>query len=140
LDPLRDDLIRRVGHSHGIATEAIRELILTELHRLAETLSSKQRRTAARFAWDVRMAFRGAHIFRPEICPVVRRDQAQHQQLTNAIAEVAVGQFSGAVGNYAHLNPQVELLACKNLDLTPVNISTQVIQRDRHAQFLSVLA
>jgi len=44
------------------------------------------------------------------------------------------------VGNYAHLDPAVEELACKHLELRPVNISTQVIQRDRHAQFMFVIA
>jgi len=62
------------------------------------------------------------------------------ERLTNAIKEVSVGQFSGAVGNFAHLSPEIEELACKYLDLSPANVSTQVIQRDRHAFFMSVLA
>jgi len=60
--------------------------------------------------------------------------------LEDAIKLVSVGQFSGAVGNYAHLDPQVEVRACRHLELNPVNISTQVIQRDRHAQFLFTIA
>ena len=44
------------------------------------------------------------------------------------------------MGNFAHLDPQVEELACKYLDLEPVKVSTQVIQRDRHASFLCELA
>jgi adenylosuccinate lyase len=62
------------------------------------------------------------------------------ERLLEAIDTISVGQLSGAVGNYAHLDPQVEEIACKYLELKPVNISTQVIQRDRHAFFLSVLA
>ena len=57
-----------------------------------------------------------------------------------AIEIVSVGQISGAVGNYAHLSPKVEEIACHHLDLKPVNIATQVIQRDRIAEFMNVLA
>ncbi len=61
-------------------------------------------------------------------------------RLENAIKTISVGQFSGAVGNYAHISPEIEKKACEYLKLKPVNISTQVIQRDRHAEYLSVLA
>ena len=57
-----------------------------------------------------------------------------------AIATVSVGQISGAVGKYAHLSPEIESIACKYLNLDPVNIATQVIQRDRISQFMSTLA
>ncbi len=66
--------------------------------------------------------------------------QRNLKRLDNAIAVISVGQYSGAVGNYAHLSPEIEKIACAHLDLQPVNISTQVIQRDRHAEFMSVLA
>jgi len=61
-------------------------------------------------------------------------------RMETAVERVSVGQISGAVGNYAHLSPVIEELTCGHLDLTPVNISTQVIQRDRIAEFLYVLA
>ena len=61
-------------------------------------------------------------------------------RMETAVERVSVGQISGAVGNYAHLSPAIEELTCGHLDLTPVNISTQVIQRDRIAEFLYVLA
>ncbi|PID29053.1 MAG: adenylosuccinate lyase [Candidatus Cloacimonadota bacterium] len=57
-----------------------------------------------------------------------------------AIKTISVGQISGAVGNYAHLSPEVEKKTCEYLGLKPVNIATQVIQRDRHAEFMSALA
>ncbi len=66
--------------------------------------------------------------------------QRNIQRLNNAIDHIAVGQISGAIGNYAHLSPEIEEIACKHLDLEPVNISTQVIQRDRIAEFTGVLA
>jgi adenylosuccinate lyase len=53
---------------------------------------------------------------------------------------VAVGQLSGAVGTFAHLPPSVETDACRALGLEPAPVSSQVIQRDRHAELLSVLA
>ena len=57
-----------------------------------------------------------------------------------AIEMISVGQISGAVGNYAHLPIEVETYVCKKLGLKPVNISTQVIQRDRYAEYLSSIA
>ena len=57
-----------------------------------------------------------------------------------AIEAISVGQISGAVGNYAHLSMEVENYVCKKLGLKPVNISTQIIQRDRYAEYLSTLA
>ena len=57
-----------------------------------------------------------------------------------AIETISVGQISGAVGNYAHLPIEVETYVCKKLGLKPVNISTQVIQRDRYAEYLSSIA
>ena len=61
-------------------------------------------------------------------------------RMKSAIETVSVGQISGAVGNYAHLSPKVEEIACRYLDLKPVNIATQVIQRDRISEFMNVLA
>ena len=53
---------------------------------------------------------------------------------------VAVGAISGAVGSYSNIDPFVERYICERLGLTPEPVSTQVVPRDRHAQFLAVLA
>ncbi len=53
---------------------------------------------------------------------------------------VSVGKISGAVGTFAHLDPAIEADVCRRLDLKPADISSQVIQRDRHAELLTVLA
>jgi adenylosuccinate lyase len=53
---------------------------------------------------------------------------------------VAVGKISGAVGTFAHLDPAIEARVCERLGLRPAPVSSQVIQRDRHAELLSVLA
>ncbi len=61
-------------------------------------------------------------------------------RLEAAIETISVGQISGAVGTFDHLSPKVEEFVCKNMGLKPASVSTQVIQRDRHAEFLSTLA
>jgi adenylosuccinate lyase len=53
---------------------------------------------------------------------------------------IRVGKLSGAVGTHAHLDPRVESRVCERLGLRPATLGTQVIQRDRHAEFHSVLA
>ena len=61
-------------------------------------------------------------------------------RLTRAREIVAVGKISGAVGAFAHLDPVVEEKVCARLGLQPAPISTQIIQRDRYAEFLCTLA
>ena len=58
----------------------------------------------------------------------------------NAIKTISVGQVSGAVGTFEHLSPKVEEFVCSKLGLNSAPVSTQVIQRDRHAEFLTTLA
>jgi adenylosuccinate lyase len=62
------------------------------------------------------------------------------QRLAEAKKNISVGKISGAVGTYATVPPQVEKIACARLGLAPAPISSQIIQRDRHAQFLTTLA
>ncbi len=62
------------------------------------------------------------------------------KRLQSAIDTVSVGQISGAVGTFEHLSPQVEEYVCKKMALKPASVSTQVIQRDRHAEFMNSLA
>jgi adenylosuccinate lyase len=61
-------------------------------------------------------------------------------RLREARAQIAVGKLSGAVGTHAHLDPRVEEYVCSKLGLKAAVLSTQVIQRDRHAHFMSTLA
>ncbi len=61
-------------------------------------------------------------------------------RLDQAIEMISVGQMSGPVGTFANISPDVEELTCKNLQLEPAPVSTQIIQRDRHAQFIFTLA
>jgi adenylosuccinate lyase len=67
----------------------------------------------------------------------MRRNQ---QRLAEARQAIAVGKISGAVGTYATVPPEVEEKACAKLGLIPAPVSSQVLQRDRHAQFVTTLA
>ena len=62
------------------------------------------------------------------------------ERLRRARLNITVGKMSGAVGNYAHLDPSLEVAILKGLKLTPAPVSTQVLQRDRHAEYLATLA
>jgi len=66
--------------------------------------------------------------------------QRSRARLVRAREAVAVGKISGAVGMFAHLDPSIEEAVCRTLGLTPAPVSSQVIQRDRHAELLSALA
>jgi adenylosuccinate lyase len=61
-------------------------------------------------------------------------------RLQAARETVRVGKLSGAVGTHAHLDPQIEAAVCRKLGLRPAAISTQILQRDRHAEFVGALA
>lgn len=62
------------------------------------------------------------------------------ERMKRAIDTISVGQISGAVGTYEHLSPKVEAYVCKKLGLKTTKISTQILQRDRHAEYMNTLA
>jgi len=62
------------------------------------------------------------------------------ERLAHAEEVASVGKISGAVGTYANVDPKVEALTCEELGLKPAAASTQILQRDRHAEVLSALA
>jgi len=62
------------------------------------------------------------------------------ERLEQMRERIRVGKVSGAVGTHAHLDPRVEKFVCEKLGLKPAALSTQIIQRDRHAEFMTVLA
>lgn len=62
------------------------------------------------------------------------------KRFSAATESISVGMISGAVGNFANLDPKIEKAVCKELGLKPAEVSTQVIQRDRHAAFISAIA
>jgi adenylosuccinate lyase len=66
--------------------------------------------------------------------------QRNRERLSTAKQRIAVGKISGAVGAFAHLSPDVEERVCAKLGLAAADVSTQVIQRDRYAEYLCTLA
>jgi adenylosuccinate lyase len=67
----------------------------------------------------------------------IERDRVR---IERAVAGMRVGKLSGAVGQYAAIDPEVERIACERLGLDPAPSSTQILQRDRHAELLGALA
>jgi adenylosuccinate lyase len=66
--------------------------------------------------------------------------QRDIERVRRARDTVRVGKISGAVGTFAHLDPAIEAAVCRSLGLAPAPISSQVIQRDRHAELMTTLA
>ncbi len=66
--------------------------------------------------------------------------ERHHLRLARAREEVAVGKLSGAVGTFAHLTPAIEARACEILGLKAAPVSSQIVQRDRHAHLVATLA
>lgn len=62
------------------------------------------------------------------------------QRMERAVETISVGKISGAVGTYANIDPRVEAHVCARLGLKPAKVSTQVLQRDRHAEYLTTIA
>ena len=62
------------------------------------------------------------------------------RRMEQAVETISVGKISGAVGTYANVDPRVEAHVCARLGLKPARLSTQVLQRDRHAEYLTTIA
>lgn len=63
-----------------------------------------------------------------------------HERLTETRERIRIGKISGAVGTHAHVDPAIEREVCERLGLKPAVLSTQIVQRDRHAEFMTTLA
>lgn len=117
------------------------EIIAADLVRLAEVLKRR--------AWefkDTPMVGRthGIHAepitFGLKLANWYSETQRNIERFARAAENMRVGKFSGAVGNFAHLSPEIEEKICARLGLKAAAISSQVIQRDRHAYYLATLA
>ncbi len=69
-----------------------------------------------------------------------QENQRNIARMERAVKSAACGKISGAVGTFAHIDPKVEEYVCRELGLTPEPVSTQIVQRDRHAEYLCTLA
>lgn len=117
------------------------ELILDDLEKLADVL----KRRAKEFKHTVTVGrSHGIHAetttFGLKLALWYDECLRNIDRMKRAIEVSSVGMISGAVGTYEHLSPLVERHVCENLGLKPVNISTQVIQRDIHAEYLTTIA
>ena len=117
------------------------DLLLEDLDRLSRTL----RRRAFEHKNTVMIGrTHGVHAepttFGLTLALYYADNERNRERLARARSRVSYGKISGAVGTFAHLDPEVEQRVCARLGLEPAPISTQVIQRDRHAELLSTLA
>jgi adenylosuccinate lyase len=130
-----------VDTANGLLLKRAGELVAARLRSLADVL----RRRAVEHKHTAMMGrTHGVHaepttfglvllLFHTEVL----RDLERVERATRG---VAVGKISGAVGTFAHLDPEVEERVCARLGLEPAPVSTQVVQRDRYAEFVSALA
>jgi adenylosuccinate lyase len=117
------------------------EILLADMERLTEVLAAK----AKEHKYTVCVGrSHGIHAeamtFGLKLANWYDESKRNIERLKHALNDCSVGMISGAVGTYEHLSPEVENYVCKKLGLKAVNVSTQVIQRDSHAYFISTLA
>ena len=117
------------------------DLLLEGLRRLADVLQ----RRAKEFKHTVMVGrTHGVHAepttFGLKLALWLEETRRNISRLEAARERISVGKISGAVGTFEHLSPKVEEYVCQKLGLKPAAVSTQIIQRDRHAEFMSVLA
>ncbi len=117
------------------------ELLLNDLQKLEEVLA----RRAKEFKYTVMVGrTHGIHAepttFGLKLALWYDETRRNIDRLRHAIGTISVGQISGAVGTYEHLDPFVEKYVCEKLELKPAPVSTQILQRDRHAEFMTTLA
>ena len=117
------------------------ELIIDDLDALAEVLAQQAKkykmrvmigRTHGVHAEPVTLGLKFANWYSE-----IKRHRQRAEELLN---RVSVGKISGAVGTFANIGPEIEEAACQKLGLKAADISSQILQRDRHAEFLAVLA
>ncbi|MDZ7758658.1 MAG: adenylosuccinate lyase [Desulfovermiculus sp.] len=117
------------------------ELISADLHRLLRTLEDMAQAHKGRLAMG---RTHGVHAeplsYGLKLAGFYAEFTRHKERWDRAVDQIRVGKISGAVGTYAHLLPEVEAKACAVLGLRPDPISTQIVQRDRHAEYFNTLA
>jgi adenylosuccinate lyase len=117
------------------------DLLLSDLKVLSEVLA----RRAREFKTTVMVGrTHGIHAepttFGLKLALWYDENRRNMRRLEAAIERISVGQISGAVGTFEHLSPRVEEYVCAKLGIKPAPVSTQILQRDRHAEFMNTLA
>jgi adenylosuccinate lyase len=130
-----------VDTAQALLIKQASEILASDLERLAEVLERR--------AWEFKDTpqigrTHGIHAepitFGFKLANWYSETQRNIERFRQAAEGMRVGKFSGAVGTFAHLSPELEEKICARLGLKAADISSQVIQRDRHAYYLSVLA
>src|SRR5258708_22174877 len=130
-----------VDTAQALLIQQASEIIAADLRQLADVL----KRRAFEFK-DTPMVGRthGIHAepitFGLKLANWYSETQRNTERFDSAAEDMRVGKFSGAVGTFAHLSPELEEKICARLGLKAAAISSQVIQRDRHAHYLATLA
>jgi adenylosuccinate lyase len=117
------------------------KILLTDVETLLKILATR----ASEFKYTLQIGrTHGVHAepitFGLKLALWYEEMKRNRERLIRAIEIISVGKISGAVGTFEHLSPKVEEFVCKKLGLKPAPVSTQVIQRDRHAEYLCTLA
>ena len=116
-------------------------LLRTELNALAEALRQLARAHKGTVMIGRSHAIHGEPItFGFKVAGWLAETERNRERLERLEGAVSVGQISGAMGTYANTDPQVEAITCRLLGLEPDTASTQVIARDRHADYVQTLA
>src|SRR5690349_7777118 len=130
-----------VDTAQALLVKQASEIISADLQRLAEVLKRR--------AWEFKDTpqigrTHGIHAepitFGFKLANWYSETQRNIERFARAAEDMRVGKFSGAVGTFAHLTPELEEKMCARLGLKAAAISSQVIQRDRHANYLATLA
>ena len=117
------------------------DLLATKLERLRQTISAMAVRHRRTIMVGRSHGVHGEPITFGWKLAIWHEEVVRHQErLARARATISCGKLSGSMGTYAHLSPAVEAAVCRRLGLVPAPISSQIIQRDRHADYLMTLA
>ncbi|ERH11602.1 MAG: adenylosuccinate lyase [halophilic archaeon J07HB67] len=130
-----------VDTAYMVRIKKANSLIRTQLDGMIETLAEKAREHKHTLTMG---RTHGVHAepttFGLKMARYYDEMTRQKERFERAAEEMRMGKLSGAVGTFAHIPPEVERLTCERLGLKPAPISTQVLSRDRHANYLSVIA
>lgn len=117
------------------------KIILSDLNKTIETLKNLAKEH--KYTQCIGRSH-GVHAevttFGVKLCNWIDILERQKDNFSHALEQIRVGQISGPVGTYSNISPEIEEITCKNLNLKPAKISTQVIARDYHAYFMQSLA
>ncbi len=127
--------------ANAVLLKEAADLLLEDIEKVLQVIRKK--------AWEYRYTLmvgrtHGVHAepttFGLKLAVWYTEMQRNKRRLEEAKRTISVGKISGAVGNFANVDPQVEAYVCERLGLEPDPVSTQIVQRDRYAEFLWALA